>query len=86
MESSSGISKLCSFRHQGKLIFVSIREASENHFVYISFANSGIFLISRQDSAVSGFDDHGGELELHRLDLKDSKNPNSLLVGKTRAK
>ena len=39
-----------------------------------------------QDSAGSGFDDHGGELELHSLDFKDAKRSDSTLLGKARAK
>ena len=38
-----------------------------------------------QDSAGSGFDDYGGELELHRVDFSDAKSSESVLVGKTKA-
>ncbi len=43
-------------------------------------------VISVQDSAGSGFDDYGGEVELHRVDFSDSKNSNSVLLGKARAR
>jgi hypothetical protein len=39
-----------------------------------------------QDSAGSGFDDHGGELELHLLDFTNIKSSSSTLLGKIRAK
>jgi len=38
-----------------------------------------------QDSTGTGFDDHGGELELHLLDFSN-KNYNTHLLGKVRAK
>jgi hypothetical protein len=39
-----------------------------------------------QDAAGSGFDDYGGELEIHSLDFSSSKNSSSTLLGKARAK
>jgi hypothetical protein len=39
-----------------------------------------------KDSAGSGFDDYGGELELHRVDFSDAKSSDSVLIGKARAK
>ena len=41
---------------------------------------------TESESAGAGFDDHGGELELHSLDFADSKSSSSTLLGKARAK
>jgi len=41
--------------------------------------------LGTKDSAGSGFDDHGGELELHSLDFADANSSNSTLLGKARA-
>lgn len=38
-----------------------------------------------KDSAGSGFDDYGGELEMHKVDFSDAKSTDSILVGKAKA-
>lgn len=40
----------------------------------------------QQDSAGVGFDDYGGELELHMLDFRNNKSSSTILLGKARAK
>jgi len=47
--------------------------------------HANLVALGTKDSAGSGFDDHGGELELHSLDFADSKSSSSTLLGKYRA-
>jgi hypothetical protein len=42
-------------------------------------------IFDRKDSAGGGFEDYGGELELHSLDFLDS-NTTSTVLGKAKAK
>jgi hypothetical protein len=43
-----------------------------------------IFNIFPQDSAGSGFDDYGGELELHMMNFSD-RSASTTLVGRAKA-
>jgi protein transport protein SEC31 len=49
-------------------------------------AHPGLVALGTKDSAGGGFDDYGGELELHRVDFSDAKTSNSVLLGKVGAK
>lgn len=42
--------------------------------------------LGTKESSGVGFDDYGGELELHKLDLRNAREPSSILLGKARAK
>jgi hypothetical protein len=44
-----------------------------------------IFILYPKDSAGGGFEDYGGELELHELDFS-SNSSSSKLLGKAKAK
>ena len=47
---------------------------------------SSIVALGTKESAGGGFDDYGGEIELHRLDFKDTKASSSTLLGKAKAR
>jgi len=47
---------------------------------------ANLVALGTKDSAGAGFDDHGGELELHSLDFADARKSDSTLLGKARAK
>ncbi len=49
-------------------------------------AHPNLVALGTKDSAGAGFDDYGGELELHKVDFGDSKSSTSVLLGKARAK
>ncbi|KAJ1425674.1 hypothetical protein B484DRAFT_451002 [Ochromonadaceae sp. CCMP2298] len=46
---------------------------------------ANLVALGTKDSAGAGFDDHGGELELHSLDFADARKSDSTLLGKARA-
>jgi hypothetical protein len=61
---------------------------------YGCIGNKGIFYFLQynfniqfdaQDSAGSGFDDYGGELELHRMNFAD-RTTSSVLIGRAKAR
>ena len=41
--------------------------------------------VGTKDSTGSGFDDYGGELELHQLDFTDTSSSSTNMIGYTRA-
>jgi hypothetical protein len=43
-------------------------------------------LFTNQESSGVGFDDFGGELELHSLDLTDKNQNTTTVIGQTRAR
>lgn len=49
-------------------------------------AHSSIVALGTKDSAGGGFEDYGGDLELHRLDFWDTKSSESTLLGKSKAR
>ncbi len=60
--------------HEGEGIFLNL--SSNNFYPLFTF----------QDSAGAGFDDHGGELELHSLDFSTINNLNTSLIGSVKSK
>ena len=48
-------------------------------------SSSAVVALGTKDSAGGGFDDYGGEIELHQLDLWDAKSSSSTLIGKAKA-
>eukprot|EP01038_Epipyxis_sp_PR26KG_P012063 gene12063-16144_t len=48
-------------------------------------AYPNLVALGTKDSTGSGFDDHGGELELHCLDFSDFKSSSTTILGKIRA-
>lgn len=49
-------------------------------------AHPGLVALGTKDSAGGGFDDYGGELELHQVDFSDARTSSSKLLGKARAR
>ena len=47
--------------------------------------HANLVAVGTKDSTGSGFDDYGGELELHRLDLEDTSSSSTTMIGYTRA-
>jgi hypothetical protein len=48
-------------------------------------AHSSIVALGTKESAGGGFDDYGGEIELHKLDFWNTKSSSSTLLGKAKA-
>eukprot|EP01035_Chromulina_nebulosa_P017943 gene17943-23567_t len=48
-------------------------------------SQANLVALGTKDSSGVGFDDYGGELELHSLDLKDSQHTGTQILGKVRA-
>lgn len=57
--------------------FSCIRNKSKEYFLFTC-------LTHYQDSAGSGFDDYGGELELHMMNFSD-RSSSTTLVGRAKA-